>query len=82
MLQWSHGILAMESGYVDAVAADTELLQWSHGILAMESVFGNTRSETGAALLQWSHGILAMERCRVNVGVSIWSSGFNGAMAF
>ena len=35
-LQWSHGILAMESGIATALSTRLVTLQWSHGILAME----------------------------------------------
>ena len=37
MLQWSHGILAMESGVGAPYPVPPASLQWSHGILAMES---------------------------------------------
>ena len=38
LLQWSHGILAMESSRgIRDLWATVETLQWSHGILAMES---------------------------------------------
>ena len=36
VLQWSHGILAMESSRSDGVVYLIGTLQWSHGILAME----------------------------------------------
>ena len=60
MLQWSHGILAMERAQANSQARIPAALQWSHGILAMEStVPASTPSLISP--LQWSHGILAME---------------------
>ena len=35
-LQWSHGILAMESRDSRRNSSQPHMLQWSHGILAME----------------------------------------------
>ena len=60
-LQWSHGILAMDSAACPALQRPSPLLQWSHGILAMDR-----RPAAGLGpipgTLQWSHGILAMDR--------------------
>ena len=36
LLQWSHGILAMDSTGVHFQASKDFKLQWSHGILAMD----------------------------------------------
>ena len=38
MLQWSHGILAMDSRIRNHDISTPETLQWSHGILAMDSL--------------------------------------------
>ena len=81
LLQWSHGILAMESARAHAFQLQTEMLQWSHGILAMERQNRGkpmNRQEL-ASMEPWhfSHG----ERSQ---GFSFGNlhGGFNGAMAF
>ena len=38
VLQWSHGILAMERTLFGKIGSLYDALQWSHGILAMERV--------------------------------------------
>ena len=63
LLQWSHGILAMDSSTRQSINSLDVALQWSHGILAMDR--GALRVlEPDADGLQWSHGILAMDSFR------------------
>ena len=62
-LQWSHGILAMESPDAAPPAGMDQSLQWSHGILAMESrlnAFGSCQ-QIVASMEPWhfSHGEIA-----------------------
>ena len=59
-LQWSHGILAMESSPGLNRGPSASWLQWSHGILAMESLRYNPdmAREKMASMEPWhfSHG--------------------------
>ena len=62
-LQWSHGILAMESGAGNSFEAGAVMLQWSHGILAMERShrLDGRRNRASASMEPWhfSHGEFA-----------------------
>ena len=60
LLQWGHGILAMERPSAKEAVRTRDLLQWSHGILAMESnlsILGVPLGST-ASMEPWhfSHG--------------------------
>ena len=81
-LQWSHGILAMESCLACRPAttlatASMEPWHFSHG-----EMLHAERLSMEPMLLQWSHGILAMESINASTVVGTWQPGFNGAMAF
>ena len=45
VLQWSHGILAMESSPTIRNGINARALQWSHGILAMERATSHHRDD-------------------------------------
>ena len=60
VLQWGHGILAMDRLIAKHGLPLVQKLQWGHGILAMD------RSSVQwpwveHEMLQWGHGILAMD---------------------
>ena len=60
-LQWSHGILAMESAMTgEYPTKPLPMLQWSHGILAMErrGSVGQLADYVAASMEPWhfSHG--------------------------
>ena len=80
-LQWSHGILAMESTKEFLVQMQYDMLQWSHGILTMESrrvcTFPTRVKRASMEPWHFSHGEMPQTMPR-----PIWRARFNGAMAF
>ena len=61
ILQWSHGVAAVETTPLYASAARVTVFQWSHGVAAVETIHSSSRSPAMGASLQWSHGVAAVE---------------------
>ena len=81
MLQWSHGLSAMDTGARPGSRRGGHELQWSHGLSAMDTKMRTTTWSTTKAL-QWSHGLSAMDTSPALAVLLLASRGFNGAMAF
>ena len=66
LLQWSHGLAAVETLTAATAPLTVRRLQWSHGLAAVETGRG-PRPRTGRAYLQWSHGLAAVETAESNL---------------
>ena len=82
VLQWSHGLSAMDTRSSRTYQTSESGLQWRHGLSAMDTP-GCVRCASRSMYLQWSHGFSAMdtaandlndlrERTRLQ-----WSHGFS-----
>ena len=80
LLQWGHGISAVEFAQLHSGIAGLQMLQWGHGISAVEFCMPLC-SVPSIGRLQWGHGISAVELqsgfARHDVSLC-----FNGATAF
>ena len=79
MLQWGHGLPAMEIPDADTVTVKEVLLQWGHGLPAME-IERLDAEGWKTELLQWGHGLPAMEirnpgRFRSDTDTLQWGHG-------
>ncbi len=81
MLQWGHGISAVEIISGLTCVRDGVQLQWGHGISAVEMEAWRRALQEMDDLLQWGHGISAVEIRPSGVGLRR-GRRFNGATAF
>ena len=70
ILQWSHGLAAVETAQWISTVAITAALQWSHGLAAVETSCGRSWGWQ-TELLQWSHGLAAVETRLESAGRTI-----------
>ena len=77
LLQWSHGLSAMDTTIYRRSLQNRHGLQWSHGLSAMDTVKARITLLPAARALQFSHGYP-----RRLAGTPSPRSPFNGAMAF
>ena len=80
MVQWGHGVYAVEGADPTGTYNNILVLQWGHGVYAVE---GWTAPATSTCLtsLQWGHGVYAVEGMAMEQYMNAYNS-FNGATAF
>ena len=81
LLQWGHGVEAVETPPTHQPMLEALALQWGHGVEAVET---SKRAQQNPPLqfgLQWGHGVEAVETPQLFPTVVIESRSFNGATA-
>ena len=61
ILQWSHGLSAMDTKIAAGSILPDAALQWSHGLSAMDTPTRVGLIYAPSMILQWSHGLSAMD---------------------